>query len=187
MHTYGLFRFVEGIWWHRKSRKSTKKFRKRPILHHACATCSELPSYIRRPKKVISRNSMFRRKKCQKEKLPPSVTLENLFDNSTRVVFRILSRWWRVPGLYDESKIFVRIRIKITLKPVAIEIFNSFVLTTVGDDIKISVQIYSPFARKWEKNRKRPIFIIRRNMFWATIVYKYHNGRVWLKRSSSTT
>ena len=36
------FRFVEGIWLHRKSRQ----IRKRPILPHMCATCSELPSYI---------------------------------------------------------------------------------------------------------------------------------------------
>ena len=43
MHTYGVsqvFRFVEGIWLHRKSR------RKRPILHHPCAIRSELPSYL---------------------------------------------------------------------------------------------------------------------------------------------
>ena len=43
MHTYGVnqvFRFVEGIWSHRKSRH------KRPILLHTCATWSEPPSYI---------------------------------------------------------------------------------------------------------------------------------------------
>ena len=45
-HTYGinqLFRFVDGIRSHRKSRHF---FRKRLILLHTCATCSELPSYI---------------------------------------------------------------------------------------------------------------------------------------------
>ena len=48
MRTYGvyqLFRFVEGIWLHRKSRQ-IRFFRKRPILLHTCARCSELPSYI---------------------------------------------------------------------------------------------------------------------------------------------
>ena len=48
MRTYELnqaFRFVEGIWIHRKSRQIRKK-RKRLILHHLCTTYSELPSYI---------------------------------------------------------------------------------------------------------------------------------------------
>ena len=40
------FRFVEGIWLHRQSRQVPFIFRKLPILHHICATCSELPSYI---------------------------------------------------------------------------------------------------------------------------------------------
>ena len=47
--TYGVnqaFRYVEGIWLHRKSRQIKKLFRKRRILHHMCATCPELPSYI---------------------------------------------------------------------------------------------------------------------------------------------
>ena len=39
-------RFVEGIWLHRKSRQIQDENRKRPILHHTCAICSELPSYI---------------------------------------------------------------------------------------------------------------------------------------------
>ena len=39
-------RFVEGIWLRRKSRKIRKKNRKRPILHHTCAICAGLPSYI---------------------------------------------------------------------------------------------------------------------------------------------
>ena len=47
MRTYGVnltFRYVEGIWLHRKSRQMReRKKRKRPILHHTCATCSELP------------------------------------------------------------------------------------------------------------------------------------------------
>ena len=38
--------FFECIWLHRKSRQILFLFRKRPILHHACATCSKLPSYI---------------------------------------------------------------------------------------------------------------------------------------------
>ena len=48
VRTYGViqaFRFVEGIWLHRKSRKILFFFRKRPILLHTCAACSELPSY----------------------------------------------------------------------------------------------------------------------------------------------
>ena len=48
MHTYGenhAFRFVEGIWCHRKSRQIRVLFRKRPYLHHTCATCSKLPPY----------------------------------------------------------------------------------------------------------------------------------------------
>ena len=50
MRTYGVnqaFQFVEGIWLHRKSRHIRFFFRKRPILLHTCATCSELTSYIR--------------------------------------------------------------------------------------------------------------------------------------------
>ena len=49
MRTHGenqALRFVEGIWSHRKSRQFRKKLLKRPILHHTCATCYELPSYI---------------------------------------------------------------------------------------------------------------------------------------------
>ena len=48
VRTYGLnqvFRFVKGIWLHRNSRIIFFS-RKRPILLHMCATCSELPSYI---------------------------------------------------------------------------------------------------------------------------------------------
>ena len=44
MRTYGVkqeFRFVEGIWLHRK-----KISQKIPIFHHTCANCFELPSYI---------------------------------------------------------------------------------------------------------------------------------------------
>ena len=40
------FRFVEGIWLHRQSRQVPFIFRKLPILHHMCETCTELPSYI---------------------------------------------------------------------------------------------------------------------------------------------
>ena len=46
-HTYGgnqAFRFVKGIWFHRKSRQ-IRIFWKRPVLHYTCATCVELPSY----------------------------------------------------------------------------------------------------------------------------------------------
>ena len=39
------FRFVEGIWLHRKSRQ-IHFFRQRPILLQICTTCSELPSCI---------------------------------------------------------------------------------------------------------------------------------------------
>ena len=45
--TYGVnqvFRFVEGIWLRRKSHQIRNCFRKRPILLHECAICSELPS-----------------------------------------------------------------------------------------------------------------------------------------------
>ena len=34
-----VFRFVEGIWLHRQSRKI-------PISLHTCATCTELQSYL---------------------------------------------------------------------------------------------------------------------------------------------
>jgi len=48
MRTYGenqVLRFVEGVWLHRKNRLIIFFFsRKRPILLHTCATCSELPS-----------------------------------------------------------------------------------------------------------------------------------------------
>ena len=46
MRIYGVnqvFRFVEGIRLHRKSRIF---FSERPILIYTCATCSELPFYI---------------------------------------------------------------------------------------------------------------------------------------------
>ena len=49
MRTYGLnheFRFVEGIWLHRKGRQIRFFFRKCPILRYTYATCFELPSYI---------------------------------------------------------------------------------------------------------------------------------------------
>ena len=41
-----VFRFVECIWLQRQSRQMRKGFRKRPVLLHTRATCSELPSYI---------------------------------------------------------------------------------------------------------------------------------------------
>ena len=47
LQTYGLnqaSRFVESIWSHWKFRQIRR--RKRPILHHTCETCSELPSHI---------------------------------------------------------------------------------------------------------------------------------------------
>ena len=40
-----IFRFVEGIWLQRKSRKIIF-FQKRPILLHTYVTCYELPSNI---------------------------------------------------------------------------------------------------------------------------------------------
>ena len=46
--TYGvnqIFKFVEGIWLHKKSRQIRFFSRKIPILLHTCATCSEVPSY----------------------------------------------------------------------------------------------------------------------------------------------
>ena len=50
MRTCGVnqeFRFGEDICFQRKSRQiRTKKLQKRPILHHTCAHCSELPSHI---------------------------------------------------------------------------------------------------------------------------------------------
>ena len=49
MRTFGVnqvFRSVIGMLLHRKSHQILKRFRKRPILHHTCALCSELPSYI---------------------------------------------------------------------------------------------------------------------------------------------
>ena len=49
MCTYGVneaFRFVECIWLYRKSRQIQIYNRKLPILHHTCATFSELPSYV---------------------------------------------------------------------------------------------------------------------------------------------
>ena len=50
MGTYGVnqaFRFVEGIWFMIYDMSSNLIFfRKKPILHHTCATCSEQPSYI---------------------------------------------------------------------------------------------------------------------------------------------
>ena len=41
-----VFRFVEGFRLNRESRQIRKKNLKIPILLDACATCSELPSYI---------------------------------------------------------------------------------------------------------------------------------------------
>ena len=40
------FRFVKGSWLQRKNRQIRYNFRKLPISHHTCATCSDLPSYI---------------------------------------------------------------------------------------------------------------------------------------------
>ena len=59
MRTYGVneaFRFVEGTWLHRKSHQIRFFVRKRPILHHTFATCSELPSYISTMTKTIKEN-----------------------------------------------------------------------------------------------------------------------------------
>ena len=50
MRTHGVnqaFRFVEGIFLHRKIRQiRLKKTRKTPIVHHTRTTCPELPFYI---------------------------------------------------------------------------------------------------------------------------------------------
>ena len=49
MRTHGgnqAFRFVEGIWLHRKSHQIGYFYPKRPIFPHACATCNELPSNL---------------------------------------------------------------------------------------------------------------------------------------------
>ena len=43
---YQAFRFVEGIWIHRERVVRLDFFRKIYTLHHACVTCSELPSYL---------------------------------------------------------------------------------------------------------------------------------------------
>ena len=40
------FRFVEGIWLHRKSRQIRKSSRKRPILHYTYAARAGIPSKI---------------------------------------------------------------------------------------------------------------------------------------------
>ena len=51
MRTHGVnqaFRFVEGIWLHRKSHQIRFFFfEKRPCLHHTCATGNEQPSNIK--------------------------------------------------------------------------------------------------------------------------------------------
>ena len=49
VHTFEVnqvFRFVEDIGLNQKSRQIRFVIRKRPILIHMCATCSELPLYI---------------------------------------------------------------------------------------------------------------------------------------------
>ena len=50
MRTHGVnqaFRFVEGIWLHRKSHQIRFFFGKRPCFHHSCATWNEQPSSIK--------------------------------------------------------------------------------------------------------------------------------------------
>ena len=62
VRTYGViqvFRFVEGIWLHRKDRQ-IRFFRKRPILLHMCATCSELPSYLNTMRHTIFANEVVK-------------------------------------------------------------------------------------------------------------------------------
>ena len=44
LNTVRTYRFVEGIWLHRKS-SQIRFFRKRPILHYTCATCLFLNKY----------------------------------------------------------------------------------------------------------------------------------------------
>ena len=55
-----VFRFVEGIWLHRKSRQIQIFVWKSHILHHTCAPCSELPSCISSMGLSMSRGSHFR-------------------------------------------------------------------------------------------------------------------------------
>ena len=46
MRPYGVnqaIEFVEGIWFHRKSRQIRIFVWKRPILHQTCVTWSEIP------------------------------------------------------------------------------------------------------------------------------------------------
>ena len=50
MRTYGVnqaFRFFSGIWYMERVIKPDFFSRNRPILYYTCATCSELPSYIK--------------------------------------------------------------------------------------------------------------------------------------------
>ena len=50
MRTYGVnqeFRIAKGICLHRKRRQIRFFSRKRFFLHHTCAICSELPSYLK--------------------------------------------------------------------------------------------------------------------------------------------
>ena len=55
MRTHGgnqVFRFVKGIWLHRKSHQ-IRFFSKRPSLHHTCKTWNEQPSYIKTMPKIV--------------------------------------------------------------------------------------------------------------------------------------
>ena len=50
LRTHGVnqaFRFVEGIWLHRKIRQIGYFYPKRPIFLHACATLNEQPSNLK--------------------------------------------------------------------------------------------------------------------------------------------
>ena len=62
LRTYGVnqeFRFDEGIWLHQKSGQIRFFFEKYLFLHHACATCSKQPSYIKTMVYIVYRT--FRR------------------------------------------------------------------------------------------------------------------------------
>ena len=57
MRTHGVnqaFRFVQGMWLHRKSHQPRFFFsKKRPCLHHTCATWNEQPCYIKTMPKIV--------------------------------------------------------------------------------------------------------------------------------------
>ena len=68
VRTYGVnqvFRFVKGIWLHRKSCQ-IRFIWKRPILLHTCATSSEVPSYISTMGETVQKKQRKKQKNKQK-------------------------------------------------------------------------------------------------------------------------